>query len=82
MAAPPRPDKPLFWLGKYLSLALTLPASVAAGYIAGAAVDHWLHIPVLRAVGMILGMLAGFVQILKELNRDSRRENQPTSRND
>lgn len=65
-----RPDRPLFWLSKYLSLALTLPASVAAGYLVGAAADHWLHVPFLRAVGIILGMAAGLMQIVKQLNRD------------
>jgi F0F1-type ATP synthase assembly protein I len=73
---PRRPDSPLIWLGKYLSLGLSLPASVAAGYILGALADHWLHIPLLRAVGIMLGMAAGIVQILKELSRDARRERQ------
>ncbi len=66
-------EHPFTWLGKYLSLALTLPASVAAGYILGTAADHWLHIPVLRAVGIFLGMAAGIMQVLRELSRDERR---------
>jgi len=70
---PQRPDKSVLWLGKYLSLALTLPASVAAGYILGAVADHWLHLPVLRALGIVLGMAAGVIQILRELSRDNNR---------
>lgn len=70
---PEKPDKSIFWLGKYLSLALTLPASVVAGYILGALADHWLHIPALRACGIILGMAAGLMQILKELSRESKK---------
>lgn len=70
----PRPDKSLFWLGKYLSLALTLPASVAAGYILGAIADHFLHLPVLIAIGILLGMAAGLTQILRELARDDKRQ--------
>lgn len=70
---PQRPDKPVFWLGKYLSLALTLPASVATGYILGAVADHWLHLPFLRALGIVLGMAAGLIQILRELSRDNAR---------
>ncbi len=69
----PKPDKSLFWLGKYLSLALTLPASVVAGYILGALADRWLHIPILRALGILLGMAAGLTQILRELARDEKR---------
>jgi F0F1-type ATP synthase assembly protein I len=70
---PPRPGKQLIWLGKYLSLALTLPASVFAGYILGAFADHFLHIPVLRAVGIMLGMAAGLTQVLRELSREGRK---------
>jgi F0F1-type ATP synthase assembly protein I len=68
-----KPDKPLIWLGKYLSLALTLPASVVAGYILGALADRWLHIPFLRVLGIILGMAAGLIQILRELSGESRK---------
>jgi F0F1-type ATP synthase assembly protein I len=70
---PPRPDKSLLWLGKYLSLALTLPASAVAGYILGALADHWLHRPFLRAVGILVGMAAGIVKIVQELARDDRK---------
>jgi F0F1-type ATP synthase assembly protein I len=71
---PPKSDRSLMWLGKYLSLALTLPASVVAGYIVGAVLDHWLHWPILRAVGILLGMAAGLTQILRELSRDERQK--------
>jgi F0F1-type ATP synthase assembly protein I len=61
------------WLGKYLSLGLTLPASVAAGYILGALADRWLHIPFLRVLGILLGMAAGLFQVIRELSRESKR---------
>ena len=69
----PENQKSLIWLSKYLSLAFTLPASVLAGYILGAVADHWLHIPILRAVGILLGMVAGMIQIIREISRDERR---------
>ena len=69
----PENQKSLIWLSKYLSLAFTLPASVLAGYILGSVADHWLHIPVLRAVGILLGMVAGMIQIIREISRDERR---------
>jgi F0F1-type ATP synthase assembly protein I len=69
----PKPDKSLHLLGKYLSLALTLPASVVAGYILGALGDHWLHVPFLRALGIVLGMAAGLIQILRELSRETKK---------
>ena len=67
---PQRSGKQLTWLGKYLSLALTLPASVFAGYVLGAFADHFLHRPWLRALGIMLGMAAGLVQIVRELSRE------------
>jgi F0F1-type ATP synthase assembly protein I len=70
---PTRRDNSFFWLGKYLSLALTLPASVAAGYILGALADHWLHMPFLKAIGILLGMASGIFQIVRELTRESTR---------
>jgi F0F1-type ATP synthase assembly protein I len=68
-----RPDKPLIWLSKYLSLALTLPASVAAGFILGKIADHYLHLPILVAAGILLGMAAGLIQIIRELSREEKR---------
>lgn len=60
----------MIWLGRYLSLAITLPASVAAGYILAMVVQHWVHWSILPAIGIFAGMAAGIVQILRELTRD------------
>jgi F0F1-type ATP synthase assembly protein I len=68
-----KPGNPLIWLGKYLSLALTLPAAVFAGYILGAFADHLLHVPVLRPLGIMLGMGAGLYQVLRELSSEGRK---------
>lgn len=70
---PPKPDNPLIWLGKYLSLGLTLPASVFAGYLLGALADHYLHMPFLRALGILIGMGAGLMKIVEELSRDDKK---------
>ena len=68
-----KPDKSIHWLGKYLSLALTLPSCVLAGYVVGAFADDHFHMPFLRPAGLLLGFAAGFMQILKELSRDEKR---------
>lgn len=66
-------DRSVHWLGKYLSLALALPASVAGGYILGSIGDHYFHLPVLRAAGIIVGMAGGMVQVMQQLSRDEKR---------
>lgn len=75
MASNRKTASQLTWLGKYLSLALTLPASVFAGYILGALADRWLHIAFLRALGILLGMAAGIYQVIRELLRETKRPN-------
>ncbi len=70
---PGKPDKSLFWLGKYLSLALTLPSSVAAGYILGRFAEHFWRWSLLPPVGILLGLTGGLVQIVRELSRDEKR---------
>ncbi len=74
---PSQPDKSLLLLGKYLSLALTLPASVVAGYIVGALADHWLHIPFLRVLGILLGIATGLMQIIRELLKEDKKGSAP-----
>jgi F0F1-type ATP synthase assembly protein I len=61
---------PLTWLGKYLSLALTLPASVVAGYFIGAGLDHVFRTEYLKVIFIFLGMAGGIFQIVRELSRD------------
>jgi F0F1-type ATP synthase assembly protein I len=68
-----KPDKSVLWLGKYLSLALSLPASVVAGYIVGAFAERHLHWSFLPAIGIALGFAGGLTQILRELSRDEKR---------
>jgi hypothetical protein len=50
-----------------------LPASAFAGYLLAAFANHWLHLSFLPAIGIVLGMAAGLVQILRELARDEKK---------
>ena len=59
-------------VGEYTSLAFLLPVSTFVGYAIGYLLDkafgtHWLYIPFL-----ILGIAAGFVQLVRQLMRDTR----------
>ncbi len=53
-------------------MALVLPSSVVAGYFLGAVADHYWHHPILRAVGIFLGMTGGIAHVFQELSRDSK----------
>ena len=68
---PPRDDDPpekksmLVQLANYSQLASTLPAATVAGWLIGLALDHWLHTTWLYLVGLILGIVAGFVELIR-----------------
>jgi F0F1-type ATP synthase assembly protein I len=59
-------------VGEYTSLAFMLPIATFVGYAVGYALDkafhtHWIYIP-----GLLLGIVAGFVQLVRQLMRDTR----------
>ncbi len=49
-----------------------MPAAVATGYFLGAAADDWLHLSILKVVGILLGVGAGLTKILQELLREEK----------
>lgn len=69
MVPPPDNDseKKNLWLqlAKYSQLAFIFPAATVAGWLMGAALDHWLHTTWLYLVGLILGIAAGFVELIR-----------------
>ena len=61
-------------VGEYTSLAFMLPIATFLGYAFGYMLDkalgtHWIYIP-----GLLLGIAAGFVQLIRHLMRDTRDE--------
>ena len=64
------PQKQNLWLqlAKYSQLAFILPAATVAGWLIGAALDHWLHTTWLYLVGLILGIAAGFVELIRTVS--------------
>jgi F0F1-type ATP synthase assembly protein I len=55
------------WVGaeKYIQLGISLPAGTFIGWAIGAALDHWLHTTWIYIAGLILGIVAGFVQLIR-----------------
>ena len=67
----PRNQNPWALAGQYTSLAMILPVSVAVGYILGRLLDRWLGTSFLYIVFLLLGIAAGFVQLLRQVSKDS-----------
>jgi F0F1-type ATP synthase assembly protein I len=58
-------------VGRYLSLATLLPAASFIGYLMGYGLDHLFGTSFLRIVFLILGAIGGFLNLLRQLNRDT-----------
>ena len=63
-------------MGEYTSLAFMLPAATLVGYAMGYLLDRALGTTFLKIVFLLLGIAAGFVQLIRQVLRDTRnREN-------
>jgi F0F1-type ATP synthase assembly protein I len=74
MAPDTDPDKKNGWLqlARYSQLAFVFPAALVVGWLGGAALDRWLHTTWLYLAGIILGIIAGFVELIRTVVRDSK----------
>ncbi len=63
-----------FWLqfARYSQLAFALPAATVVGWLIGALLDRWLHTTWLYLVGILLGIVAGFVELIRTVLRDTK----------
>lgn len=61
-------------VGEYTSLAFMLPAATMVGYVIGYFLDKAFHTHFLYIVFLILGIAAGFVQLIRQLQRDTRND--------
>jgi len=76
----PRPDrkssdqKENFWVqaARYSQLALVFPAALVVGWLIGSALDRWLHTSWLYLAGILLGIAAGFIELIRAVSRDSK----------
>jgi ATP synthase protein I len=66
-----KPDDVWMQVGRYLSLATLLPAASFVGYLMGYGLDRLFGTHFLRIVFLILGAIGGFVNLLRQLNRDT-----------
>jgi len=56
-------------LARYSQIAFILPAAVVVGLLLGKLLDYWFHTHWLFLAGIILGAIAGFVDIIRTIMR-------------
>jgi F0F1-type ATP synthase assembly protein I len=57
---------------RYIALATQLPFLIVGGFGIGYALDRWLGTDYLRVVCLLLGVASGFIQLIRELMKDTR----------
>lgn len=55
----------LVQLANYSELAFIFPAATVVGWLVGTALDRWLHTTWLYLAGLIVGIIAGFVALIR-----------------
>ena len=68
------PQQKSFWVqaSEYTSLAVMLPAATVIGYGIGYMLDRALGTGFLKVVFLLLGIAAGFVQLIRQVQKDTR----------
>ena len=63
-----------FWVqaARYSQLAFIFPAALVVGWLIGAALDRWLHTTLLYLAGILLGIAAGFIELIRAALRDTK----------
>ncbi len=67
----PQPEgKQSLWvqMARYSELAFIFPACTVAGWLIGAGLDRWLHTTWIYLAGLIVGIIAGFVQLIRTVS--------------
>jgi F0F1-type ATP synthase assembly protein I len=52
-------------IARYSQLAFVLPGCTVVGWLIGLALDRWLHTNWLYLVGLLVGIAAGFVELIR-----------------
>jgi F0F1-type ATP synthase assembly protein I len=66
---PDRKESGAVLWARYSQIAFILPAAVVAGLLVGKLLDYWLQTHWLFLVCIILGAIAGFVDIIRTITR-------------
>ena len=69
---PPPKKNLLVQVEEYLALALILPIATLVGYVIGYFLDRAFGTSFLKIVFLLLGVISGFVQVIRQLKQESR----------
>jgi F0F1-type ATP synthase assembly protein I len=62
---PDEKKNPLVAVVRYSEIGFILPAAVLLGYLIGTAIDHWLHSKWGVITGVLFGVIAGFISMIR-----------------
>ena len=62
----------MMMVSEYTALAFLLPTSTVVGYVIGYLLDKAFHTHFLYLVFLLIGIASGFVQLIRQLLRDTR----------
>ena len=59
-------------LARYSQIGFALPATTVIGWFVGRLLDGWLHTTWLYLAGLIVGIVAGFVELIRVASKPER----------
>ena len=59
-------------IARYGAIGMMLPAATFIGWLLGTALDRWLGTSWLYLVGLILGIIAGFIELVRTVSSDNK----------
>ena len=66
-----RPETILQTFGRYSGLAFLIPAAMLVGYVIGYFLDKAFGTSFLKIVFLLLGIVSGLIEMVRELNKDN-----------
>ena len=59
-------------IGRYSSLGFVLPSAIVAGLVIGHLLDRWLKTSWITLVGLLVGCVAGFTELIRTIIKASK----------
>ena len=69
---PPPKRSPWAQISDYASLGIMMPAATVTGYFIGVLLDHLFHTSFLYIVFLLLGIVAGFWEVIRVVSKNSK----------